>query len=130
MIEQDYIMRLIKEMVRALLKLFFGIDTAAATVELLEKSEQRETLHTLLDLVDRGNINEAENRLYDLISTKTKDTLEIAVLFYACLNEKSDDFLAENDFSRKEIKEGLKNVISEYELGELADVFLMDSPVD
>ena len=123
MIEQDYIMRLIKEMVRALLKLFFGIDTAAPTAELLEKSEQRETLHILLDLADTGMINEAENRLYDLISAKTKDVLEIAVLFYSCLNEKSDDFLAENDFSREEIIEGLKNIISEYELDGLEDVF-------
>lgn len=120
-------MRLIKEMVRALLKLFFGVDTAAPTEELLEQSEQRKTLHVLLNLANKGNINEAENRLYDLISGKNKDALEIAILFYSCLNEMTDDFLTENDFSREEIQEGLKNVISEYGLEDLADVFLTNS---
>ena len=67
MFEQDYIMRLIKEMVRTLLKLLFHIDTDSQTEELLKEREEKETLNALLELVDGGEINEAENRLYDLI---------------------------------------------------------------
>ena len=66
MFEQDYVMRLIKEMVRAILKLLFNIDTESPTVELLENKEEQETLENLLDMVVAGEINEAENRLYDL----------------------------------------------------------------
>lgn len=40
------------------------------------------------------------------------------------LNE--DDFLEENSFSRQEIKDGLKDVISKHGLGGLTDAFLMD----
>ncbi len=54
MFEQDYVMRLIKEMVRAILKLLFNIDTESPSAELLEESEQRETLDTLLDMIDDG----------------------------------------------------------------------------
>ena len=68
MFEQDYVMRLIKEMVRAILKLLFNIDTESPTIELLENKEEKETLENLIDMVDAGEINEAENRLYDLIS--------------------------------------------------------------
>jgi hypothetical protein len=39
--EQDYVMRLIKEMVRAILKLLFNIDTDSPTTELLEDSEEK-----------------------------------------------------------------------------------------
>lgn len=45
MFEQDYVMRLIKEMVRAILKLLFNIETESPTAELLENKEEKELLH-------------------------------------------------------------------------------------
>lgn len=92
MFEQDYVMRLIKEMVRAILKLLFNIDTESPTIELLENKEEKETLENLIDMVDAGEINEAENRLYDLISATDMNSLEVAILFYSYLNDKTDDF--------------------------------------
>ena len=35
---------------------------------MLENKEEQETLENLLDMIDDGKINEAENRLYDLTS--------------------------------------------------------------
>ena len=52
--EQDYVMRHIKEMVRAILKLLFNINTETPTVELLENKEEKETLENLLDMIDNG----------------------------------------------------------------------------
>ena len=40
MFEQDYVMRLIKEMVRAILKLLFNIDTDSPSAELLEDAKE------------------------------------------------------------------------------------------
>ena len=62
MFEQDYVMRLIKEMVRAILKLLFNIDTASPSAELLKDEEEQQTLDELLDMVDNGLINEAEKK--------------------------------------------------------------------
>ena len=76
MFEQDYVMRLIKEMVRAILKLLFNIDTESPTIELLENKEEKETLENLIDMVDAGEINEAENRLYDLISATDMNSVK------------------------------------------------------
>lgn len=53
MFEQDYIMRIIKEMVRAILKLLFNIDTESPSAELLKDSQCRETLNCLLDMVEK-----------------------------------------------------------------------------
>ncbi|MGN0166616.1 MAG: DUF6483 family protein [Acetatifactor sp.] len=124
MFEQDYVMRLIKEMVRAILKLLFNIDTESPTVELLENKEEKETLEKLLDMVDAGKINEAENRLYDLTSDADRNSLEVALLFYDYLNEKTDDFLESNDFSRDEIKLGIENVTDRLGLSSIAKTFL------
>lgn len=126
MFEQDYIMRLIKEIVRILLKMLFHIDTDAPTVEVLSETEQREALDNLLDAVDHGEINEAENKVCELTSDGNMDNLEVALLFYSYLNDKTDDFLEENDFSREEIREGLKDIISKYGLSSLTDMFLED----
>ena len=124
--EQDYVMRLIKEMVRTILKLLFNINTETPTVELLENKEEKETLENLLDMIDDGRINEAENRLYDLTSDTDVNSLEIALLFYSYLNDKTDDYLEENDLSREEIKLGLENVAGSFGLSSIAKMFLTD----
>lgn len=126
MFEQDYIMRLVKELVRAVLKLLFNIDTKTPTTELLEEQTDKEVLDSLLDMVDAGSINQAENKLYDLLSPENMTGLEIALLFYSYLNDKEDDFLEDNDFSRDEIKTGLRTVIAQYGLNSIAEMFLTE----
>lgn len=126
MFEQDYIIRLVKEMVRAILKLLFNMDVQEATEGLTENKEQEELLENLLDMIDSGNINEAENHLYDFINKDDVNTLKIALLFYSYLNDKTDDFLEENDFSREEIVLGMENVADIFGLSSIARTFLTD----
>lgn len=123
MFEQDYVMRLIKEMVRAVLKLLFNIDTDSPSTELLNDEEARVTLEKLLDMVDAGKINEAENHLSDIWDEETNDGIQIAILFYSYLNDKTDDFLEEHDFTRDEVKEGLEHVLNNYGLGGITQSF-------
>ena len=124
MYEQDYIMRLIKEMVRAILKLLFNIDTESPSSELLKDAEEKQTLDSLLDMIDEGRINEAENSLYDSIENLDKSGLEISLLFYSYLNDKSDEFLEEHDFNREEVKQGLEDITSRYGISGFAEMFL------
>ncbi len=124
MFEQDYVMRIIKEMVRAILKLLFNIDTDSPSTELLEDEKERQKLDALLDMVDAGSINEAENIIYEITENGAKVNLEIALLFYSYLNDKPDDFLEEHNFSRDEIKSGLKNISSRYGVGSFTEMVL------
>lgn len=125
MFEQDYIMRLIKEMVRAILKALFHIDTESPVDEVLKDAQKKETLGVLLDLVDAGRIDEAENRIYEMtFDGDDLENLKTALLFYAYLNEKTDAFLEEHDFSREEVKTGLEDVVSRYGLDSMAEMFL------
>ena len=126
MFEQDYIMRLIKEMIRAILKLLFSIDMDSPTTDILSENEQKETYSQLLDMIDTGNINEAENLLYDLKDINNKSTLGLALLFYSYLNEKEDDFLEAHQYSREEIREGIKAIISDYGIDGLTESFLTE----
>lgn len=124
--EQDYVMRLVKEMVRAILKLLFNIDMESPTQELLENTEEKETLNSLLDMVDNGDIVGAENRLYDIMEDGGDSSLKIALLFYSYLNDKTDDFLEKSDFSREEIKLGIEGVADRSGVNNITEMFLDD----
>ncbi len=126
MFEQDYIMRLIREMIRAILKLLFHIDTENPTAELLEERESREILERLMELAESGAIDEAENRVYELTLEGDRAGLELALLFYAYLNDKEDGFLRDHGFSREEIRSGVQELASRYGLTGIAEAFWGD----
>lgn len=125
MFEQDYIMRLIREMVRTILKLVFDIQADFPSAELLENQEERELLESLLDMVDNGNAGRAEERLEELIDDNGS-SLMLELLFYSYLNDKPDEFLEESGLSREKIKLGLVQVMDRYGLGGIAAVLLSD----
>lgn len=108
MVEQDYIMRIIHEAVRTLLKLLFNRNESESTV--FQNKEKEEKYERLLNLVDLGEINEAENQLLEDFDPSDEKDFEMALLFYSYLNERSNDFLEKHEYSRLEIVEGLNSV--------------------
>ena len=74
--EKDYIMRIIKEMVRMLFSLLFGRKYSSIEVEKVNKYEVAgKTLDDFLDMADRGEINEAENILLDGLDYENKENV-------------------------------------------------------
>ena len=124
MFEQDYVMRMIKEMIRFLLKVFFHYDSESVSDSLLKETVDRQELNSLLDLADKGRINEAENKLFDIPDDGTRKSLGIALLFYSHLNEMTDEYLKEHGFSRDEIVSGLHDVAKKKGVDGLSDMFL------
>lgn len=112
--EKDYIMRIIKEMVRMLFSLLFGRRYSAVEVENVNKYEvEGKSLDELLDMADAGQINEAENILLDGIDYGNKENVAMAALFYRHLSEMDDSFLMDNNYSKEEVLEGMKSLVRE-----------------
>ena len=124
MFEEDYIMRQIREMVRMLLKLLFQLDQEEDSEELLRGTKENEVLRELLEMVDDGRINEAENRVYELCEDGEMANLKVMLLFYDYLNGKSDEYLEECEFSREELKEDMRDLLAGFGLSDTAEVFL------
>ena len=124
MFEEDYIMRQIREMVRMLLKLLFQMDLEEDSEELLRGTKENEVLRELLEMVDDGRINEAENRVYELCEDGEMANLKVMLLFYDYLNGKSDEYLEECEFSREELKEDMRDVLAGFGLSDMAEAFL------
>ncbi len=124
MFEQDYIMRLIKEMVRTLLKLMFNIDVEKIDDVEFDNQENTRYYKNLLDMVDEGMVNEAENILISNLDLSNLNSFQMALMFYNYLNEKDDDFLEQFNYSRTEINDGIKYICKQYGCSGFADLFI------
>lgn len=122
--EKDYIMRIVKEMVRMLLKLLFDIDTARSMEDVIKEAEETETLERLLKMVDEGKINEAENDLYDITCDGDRIHLKTALIFYYHLATKDEGFLSDNGYTQQEVKEGVEDLIRRYGIKDIGEMFL------
>ena len=119
--EKDYIMRIIKEMVRVLFSLLFGKEYVSVEREAENKYEiSGKRLTDLLDMIDHGEIN--ENLLLEEIDYGRKEDVAAAALFYQHLSGKKSDFLRQNDYSKEEVLEGLNHVLRQVGYGHLTDI--------
>ena len=121
--EKDYIMRMIKEMVSVLFSVLLGKQYVSVDEERKNGYEVSGTdLNDLLDMIDNGQINEAENLMLDDIDYSDKKELAAALLFYQYLSEKKKDFLQDHDYSDEEILDGAKQVLQKAGYGDIVKV--------
>lgn len=123
--DKDYVMRIVHEWIRTLIKLIFNkdIDKEEDAEIPLEVMEQFRKLNAM---IDDGEINEAENILLDGLEEGNRAYFEMSLLFYEKLSGKTDEFLAEYDYSREEVVDGLKYVVNYYGYGRLLEAFAED----
>ena len=112
--EEDYVMRMIKDMVKALACVVFGKRFTEYEVE-EEKADDTDFLYRdIIEMADRGKINEAENILLDELDTGDLNMFEIALCFYLYLAHLDEDFLEEHRYTREEIGEGMEALAEDF----------------
>ena len=110
--EKDYIMRMIKEMVKVLFSLAFGKKYVSVELEKENKYEvSGKNLKNFLNMIDLGQINEAENILLDSIDYTNKNEVMAVALFYQYLSEKDNQFLENNNYTKEEVLSGFKQLL-------------------
>lgn len=123
--EKDYIMRIIKEMVRVLFSLMFG--KQYKSIELSKENKYKvsgKALEEFKKMVDEGLINEAENILLESIDYNKKEEIFVAVLFYQYISEKDNDFLAIHNYSKEEALDGIKRLAEKQGYGQISSLFM------
>lgn len=122
--EQDYIMRMIKEMVRVLFSLMLG--KRYVSLELPDENKYEVSgkgLKDFLKMADDGQINEAENILLENTDYCRKEDVLTAIRFYQYIGEKDADFLARNHYSKEEVLDGLRLLAENAGFGEINHLF-------
>ena len=125
--EEDYIMRIIKEMVRVLFSLMLG--KQYKSVELQEENKYEvsgKALEEFKKMIDEGFINEAENILLESIDYTQKREVLAAILFYQYISEKDIDFLEAHNYSKEEALDGIRRLAEKQGYGQISSL-LMES---
>ena len=118
--EKDYIMRMIKEMVKILFSSICAYKYVSVEFEKENKYEvSGKNLKNFLDMIDSGQINEAENILLDNIDYTNNDDVMAAALFYQYLSEKDSEFLINNNYTKEEVLSGFKQLLVQSEYNNL-----------
>lgn len=118
MYQQDYILRQIELMANFIYKLLYGKDLISLTDEEYEvngRTTDKLLPETLRQMAQQGNINDAEDLLFEQLETHhTADDIAAAVEFYRLLAHFDDQLLEEADYTRAEIVEGLHEICNLY----------------
>ncbi len=121
--EKDYLMRIIKEMVRILFSLMFGKQYVSVEQEIRNRYEiSGKDLNDLIAMIDQGDINTAENILLSSIDYGNKNDIAFAALFYQYLSEKEEDFLIQCNYTREEVMEGMKDLAGKAGYGNIINL--------
>lgn len=118
--QQDFIMREIELVGRFYSRVLFGRETEQEQQEVrLDVLSENYLPYRLHRLVDEGDINEAENELFEAIEEHPrKEYLSAAFEFYRHLSELDPVYLKQCGFSEEEILEGLAEVKRIYRITE------------
>lgn len=123
--EKDYIIRLINEVIRTAVSLMLGKEFGKDKDADLPVEYTVEYKRLAL-MVDDGDIDSAENILIDHLHADDLKYFQMGLMLYLHMNEKSESFLKDHDFSKKEILDGVKYLINYYGYGSLMEAFVTD----
>lgn len=114
MYEQDYIMRVNRDVIRTIAKLLLNKDIDSPEISFSDelKSEGKRSLESMNGQTDMGNLHTLEQEIWKLMEEGQERALEKALLFYRYLNEQNEEYLASQNFSREKIKMGLMQISS------------------
>lgn len=114
-LQNDYIVRVITDMVRAIARLLFRKDDISYELPEKEAYTAADILYeNIIKMAAEGKINEAENLLMEELDETDMKQFELALSFYLYLNTFDNDYLDDHDYSREEIREGIQSVSRMY----------------
>ena len=94
--------------------MLFGRDEENEGIAAVMSKAARETDDYFRRMIDAGEINTAEDRLFEMIESSAwneKDLAALVLSFYDYANGKPDEFLSAAGFSREEIISGLSDAM-------------------
>ena len=109
-------MRVIRDMVRFISTMAFGRTDLMVDIDAANKAESGSVPPStlvyadMLKLLEQGDINGAEDMLYEKLDTSDSGYLEAGLAFYHKLTDISDDELEAQNYSREEIMDGLREL--------------------
>lgn len=128
MFEEDYIMRLIKDLTRMIAKVVFHADTESPLTEFLKDEVMRENASGILTHINDGDIRFALESINAMSENNTLDNLKLGMAVFSRLGDIDDAVLERSSCTSADISRTFKKFISAYGLGEMAELYMLDMP--
>lgn len=108
--QDDHVMRTIADLAKAIGGLALGKHSIGCPLPGRQEEDTgaQALYRRIRELAGRGEINQAENLLFEELDAGDMEYLEMALAFYLYLNEFDDGFLYTGNYSREEIAEGIR----------------------
>ncbi len=127
--EKDWFMRQLKLCVDMAASMILGKEFSPYQLSSQDPTTPADQLHVrIVTLLNQGDTNGAEDVLFDSVDPEDMDIYHVGLDFYDRLNQMTDRELAEVDFSREEIREGLADFSAEYGCDGLFDELNLSWP--
>ncbi|MBR5372662.1 MAG: hypothetical protein IK130_10665 [Oscillospiraceae bacterium] len=129
MFEQDYVMREIRTMIRAVMKAVFNVDTEETPLAFLERQGRMMDDGTfsaeIIALARQERFRDAENALFAHISPDDYGMLRLGLAFYDYLSLLDPDTLAAHGYDPDTLADGLRRLLTAYGLEAMSNLFLL-----
>jgi hypothetical protein len=113
--EKDWFMRQLKLCVDMASSLILGKEFSPYQLSGQDPMSPADQLHVqVVTLLKEGDINGAEDALFEGVDPDDRSIYEVGLDFYDRLNQLTDKELSQLDFSREEIRDGLTDWSEEY----------------
>lgn len=123
MIKNDYILNQIEMLIKVGANILFRNQDQEDRIMVFRPEASglgRDLAQTLIAMVDEGKINQAENRLFEILEEQGGQVpLQGAIYFYGYLLGLGPEVLKAGAFSVGEIKEGFEEVCRLYEIADI-----------
>ena len=113
--EKDWFMRQLKLCVDMAASLILGKEFSPYQLSGQDPLSPADQLHLrIVTLLKEGDVNGAEDALFDAVDPEDMEIYHVGLDFYDRLNQLNDKELDRLDFSREEIRDGLTDFAAEY----------------
>ena len=102
--EKDFIMRQIHEIIKLLIHLILGKNESQAEPSLAAKYNLSDSKYDQIKaMVDCGEINEAENLLFEKLDRTDQSSVAELLFLYEYTSQQSSEFLEQHNYSKEEV---------------------------
>ena len=124
MVKQDYLMRMINDLITGMAKMLFHTDIREDEELDFQSDTLGEQFKALLDLADEGKLEEAFEEMDRILDQGHMESLKMALYFFEYLNRSDEDDLEARDREREDLQEKILEAADRFGYRSMAEMLL------
>lgn len=124
MVKQDYLMRMINDLITGMAKMLFHTDIREDEELDFQSDTLGEQFKALLDLADEGKLEEAFEEMDRILDQGHMESLKMALYFFEYLNRMDEDALEAKGLEREDLQEKILEAADRFGYRSMAEMLL------